>query len=152
MAGLQPIIVFHGRHFVRHLGICNPIFVTLLYIMSGVILRNFEENDVFLSNCFSEVHKRGIHTQTHTDTHDDSIRRNAMRWISPKNWRFYTNLFVPGAFRDGRTYRHGQTHTLHRNITPFNSIWDWNGVKTFLSSFGTATSDLTMSSFIQLLT
>ena len=31
----------------------------------------------------SEIHKRGIYTQTHT--YDDSIRRNAMRCISPKN-------------------------------------------------------------------
>ena len=28
MAELQPIIVFHGRHFVRHLGNCNPICQT----------------------------------------------------------------------------------------------------------------------------
>ena len=27
MDELQPIIVFHGRHFVRHLGICNWICV-----------------------------------------------------------------------------------------------------------------------------
>ena len=30
MAELQPIIMFNGRHFVRHLGICNPICVKLL--------------------------------------------------------------------------------------------------------------------------
>ena len=30
MVELQPIIVFHGRHFVRHLGICNRIGVKLL--------------------------------------------------------------------------------------------------------------------------
>ena len=35
MAELEPIIVFHGRHFVRHLGICNPICVKLLQIMSA---------------------------------------------------------------------------------------------------------------------
>ena len=43
----------------------------------------------FSENRFSEVLKRGIHTQTHTDTHTDtnenSIRRNALRCISPKN-------------------------------------------------------------------
>ena len=43
MAELQPIIVFHGRNFVRHLQICNPICVKLLQIMSGVILRNLKE-------------------------------------------------------------------------------------------------------------
>ena len=33
MAEIQPIIVFHGRHF----GICNPICVKLLQIISGVV-------------------------------------------------------------------------------------------------------------------
>ena len=82
MAELQPIIVFQGRHFVRHLGICNPICVKLLHIMSGVNPRNLKK-DVSISNRFSTVHKRGIHTDTHTHTHDDDIRRNAMRCISP---------------------------------------------------------------------
>ena len=30
----------HGRHFVRHLGICNPICIKLLQLMSGVITHN----------------------------------------------------------------------------------------------------------------
>ena len=64
MAELQLIIVFHVRHFVRHLGIFNPIFVKLLQIMSGVIPRNLEKNDDSISNRFHEIHKRG--TQTHT--------------------------------------------------------------------------------------
>ena len=40
MAELQPIIVFQGRRFVRHLGICDRICVKLLQIMFGVIPRN----------------------------------------------------------------------------------------------------------------
>ena len=40
MAELQPIVVFNGRHFVRHLGICNPIYVNLLPLMCGVITHN----------------------------------------------------------------------------------------------------------------
>ena len=94
MAELQPIIVFHGRPIFRHLGICNPICVKLLQIMSGVIPRNLKKNDVSISKRLPGVHKRGIrtdtytHTQTHTHTdthtHDDSNRRNAMRCISPK--------------------------------------------------------------------
>ena len=88
MTELQPIIVFHGRHFVRHLGICNPICVKLLEIMSGVIPRNLKKNDISISNRFPGIHKRGIqthrHIHTHTDTHDDSIRQNAIRCISPK--------------------------------------------------------------------
>ena len=63
MAELQPIIVFHGRHFVRHLGMCNPICVKLLQIMSGVIPHNLK-NDFSNSNRFPEVHTRGTHTHT----------------------------------------------------------------------------------------
>ena len=37
MAELHPIIVFHSRHFVRHLGICKQICVNLLKMMSGII-------------------------------------------------------------------------------------------------------------------
>ena len=89
MTELQAIIVFQGRHFVHHLGICNPSCFKLLQIMSGVIPRKFKKNDVSISNRFPGIHKRGIHTDTHTDrhtyTHDDSIRRNAMHCISPKN-------------------------------------------------------------------
>ena len=65
MAELQPIIVFHGRHFVRHLGFCNPICVKLLQIMAGVIPCNLKKNDVSISNRLSEVHKRGTYTHTH---------------------------------------------------------------------------------------
>ena len=43
MAKLQPIIVFHDLHFVRHLEICNPICVKLLQIISGVILHNLKK-------------------------------------------------------------------------------------------------------------
>ena len=32
--------MFHGRHFVRHLGICNHICAKLLQLMSGVITHN----------------------------------------------------------------------------------------------------------------
>ena len=91
MAELRPIIVFHGRHFVRHLGICKPIFVKLIQVIVWCHSDQFLKNDVSISNRFPEVHKRCIltHTdrQTHTHTHDDSIRRNAMRWIPPKNSR-----------------------------------------------------------------
>ena len=65
MAELRPIIVFHGRHFVRQLEFCNPICVKLLQIMSGVIPRNLK-NVVSISNRLPGVHKRGIQTHTHT--------------------------------------------------------------------------------------
>ena len=92
MTELQPIIVFHGRNFVRHLEICNPICVKLLKIMSGVIPRNLEQKRRLYLKLFSwRPQTRHTHTDTHThthtsrDTHDDSIRRNAMRCISAKN-------------------------------------------------------------------
>ena len=92
MTESQLIIVFHGRHFVRHLGICNPICVKLLQIMSGVISRNLKQKLRLYLNPFSWG-PQTQHTHTHTDretdrqthTHDDGIRRNAMRCISPKN-------------------------------------------------------------------
>ena len=91
MAELQPIIVFLDHYFVRHLEICNPICVKLLQIMSGVIPRNQEKNDVSISNRLPGVHKRGIHTQTHTHTDTQTHRHT------------YT-----------QTYRH--THTPYDDI------------------------------------
>ena len=87
--------MFHSRHFVRHLGICNPICVKLLQIMFCVIPRN-EKKLTSLLNRFPEVHKRGICTHTHrdTNTHDDSIRRNAMPCISPN--KNHLHLFSLG--------------------------------------------------------
>ena len=73
MAELRPIIVFHGRHFVRHLEICNSICIKLLQVMSSAIPS--KKNDVSISNRFLDVHKRGIYTHTdrqtdrHTNTH-----------------------------------------------------------------------------------
>ena len=40
MAKLQPIIVIHRSHFVRHLEICNRFCVKLLQLMSAVITQN----------------------------------------------------------------------------------------------------------------
>ena len=39
-------LVFHGRHFVRHLGICNPICVKLPQLMCAVIMHNSDKNEV----------------------------------------------------------------------------------------------------------
>ena len=49
MAELQSNIVFHGRHFVRHLEICNPIRVKLLQLMCDVITHNpMKKNEVYI--------------------------------------------------------------------------------------------------------
>ena len=86
MAELQPIIVFHGRHFVRHLEICNPVCVKFLQIMSGVIPRNLKKTTSLSQHIFlASTNAAYTDTQTHTNTHDDSIRRNAMHCISPKD-------------------------------------------------------------------
>ena len=95
--------------------------------MSGVISSNLKQKvDVSISNRFPEVHKCGIHKHrhTHTHTHDDSIRRNAMRCISPKNDASVSSSLFQRLFAtDGhRPTDDGQTSTLHHNITPFNSV------------------------------
>ena len=139
MAVLQPIIVFHGRHFVRYLGICYRICVKLLQLTCAVITHNsVKKNEVSVVidgwvtakysvslppfyppswnlkshlcktltgyvRCYSEQFNKTTslsqtvfmrstnaaytYTQTHTQTHDDSRRRNAIRCISPKNGR-----------------------------------------------------------------
>ena len=80
------IIVFHGHHFLRHLGICKPICVKLLQVMFGIIPSNLKEKRGLYLKPFSwGPQTRHTHRQTDTQTHDDSIRRNAMRCISPKN-------------------------------------------------------------------
>ena len=121
-------IVFQGRHFVRHIWICNRICVKLLQVMSGVIPRNLKKTTSLSQTVFmvstnatythththtpthththTQTYTHNRHTQTHTHTHtntnthihnthtpihtdrqththDDSIRRNAMRCISP---------------------------------------------------------------------
>ena len=43
----QPIIVLRGRHFDRHLGICNRICVKLLQLMHAIITHNsVKKNEV----------------------------------------------------------------------------------------------------------
>ena len=90
MAELRPNIVFHGRH----LGICNPICVKLLQVMSGVISSNLKEKRrLYLSRFSRSTNAPYTHTHIHTDTdtdththaHDDGKRRNVMRCISSKN-------------------------------------------------------------------
>ena len=38
-------LALHGRHFVSHLEICNPICVKLLQLMSDAITHNSVENE-----------------------------------------------------------------------------------------------------------
>ena len=78
MNELQPNMVFHGRHFVRHIGICNPICVRFLQVMSGVIPRNLKKNDVSISNRFPGVHKRGIHTHADRQTDRQTLTHTHM--------------------------------------------------------------------------
>ena len=130
---MGPIIVFHGCHFVRYLGICNRICVKFLQLTGAVITHNSLKNEVYINQwlscnqlyCFTAdiiaailefvirfvlipyrlcpllyrtIYKNQFlylkafswgpqtrHTPAHTHTHDESIRWNAMRCISPKN-------------------------------------------------------------------
>ena len=72
MAELQPIIVFHGRHFVPHLGICNTL---IRYVRCH--FEQFKKKTTSLSQtvflrstkaAYTQTH-RHTHTQTHTHTH-----------------------------------------------------------------------------------
>ena len=53
MAELQLITVFHGRHFDRHLEICNRIYVKLPELMSSFITHNLVKNEVYISKWLS---------------------------------------------------------------------------------------------------
>ena len=109
MAELLFIIVFHCRHFVRHLGVCNPIFLKLLQLMSGVIPRNLQKTTSLSQTAFLRS-TNAAHTQTHADTHthtdkhDDSIRRNIRRCISP-NRTIHTGQNMPDKRYPDKTCR-----------------------------------------------
>ena len=68
MAELQSIIVSHGRHFFRYLGICNPICVKLLQIMPGVISHNLKKSSLF-QTIFLASTNAAYTPDTHTNTH-----------------------------------------------------------------------------------
>ena len=67
MDELRPIIVFHGPHFVRYLGICNPICVKLLQVMSRVIPRKLKRRRLYLKPFSRRPQTRHTHTHTQTD-------------------------------------------------------------------------------------
>ena len=69
MAELRPVIVVHGRLFVRHLEICNPICVKLLQAMSGVIPRNLKKRLLYLKSFCWRPQMRPTHIRTRTRTH-----------------------------------------------------------------------------------
>ena len=61
--------MFHGRHFVRYLGICNPICVKLLQVMSGVIPCNLKKKSLSQTLFLKSTNAAYTHTHTHTQTH-----------------------------------------------------------------------------------
>ena len=85
MTELEQIIVFHGHHFVRHLGICNRICVKLLYIMSGVIQSNLKKtmylSQTVLLRSTNVAHK---HERTHARTHASLFGLSSLsfQWFS----------------------------------------------------------------------
>ena len=50
MNELQPIMVFHVRNFVRHLGICKQIDVKLLQLICAVIAHKSMEKRSLYNN------------------------------------------------------------------------------------------------------
>ena len=88
MVELQRIKVFHARNFVRHLGICKSDLCQTLTAYVRYYSTQFKRKIRFSSQTVFLRSTNSAYTQTHrqTDTHihDDSIRRNAMRCISPK--------------------------------------------------------------------
>ena len=69
MAELQPNVVFHGRHFVRHLEICNPICVKLLQITFRVIPRNLKKpTSLSQTVILASTNTAYGHTDRHTHT------------------------------------------------------------------------------------
>ena len=70
MAELQLIIVFHCRHFVRHLGICNRICIKL-YISRALLLRTIRwKNEVtmLINGCFTSNYSvDGRHVVRHLE-------------------------------------------------------------------------------------
>ena len=143
MAELQPIIVFHGRHFVRYLGICNPICVKFLQVMSGVIPRNLKKRRRLYLKPFSwgpqprHTHTH-TYTHTHTHTHGDSNRLNAMRCISPKHvcvWNVVSTLNVIGCVRGELAVPRAKKATLRRRSLTYTDTSLWNAWKSRLLPF-----------------
>ena len=90
MTELLPIILFHGRYFFCHLGICNPICVKLL----GYVRCHFEQFKkrwrLYLKPFSWGPHTRHTHTDIHTTI--ASIRRNAMLCILPINHCLFVSI------------------------------------------------------------
>ena len=107
MAELQPIIVFHGSHFIHHLGICNLICVKLLQIMSGVISHNLKKRSlsqsIFLASTNAAYRQAYIqaYRQAHIQAHRHGHRH--ARTHACTRTRTHTH-------RDRQTHRHTHTH------------------------------------------
>ena len=118
MDELQQNIVFHDRHFVCHIGICNPICVRLLQVMSGVIPRNLKKT-TSLSNRFPEFHKRDTrrhrHTDTQTHTHTNTYTHTHSHTHTHKHTHIQTHTHT-----HARTHActHARTHTRTQTEKP----------------------------------
>ena len=121
MAELQPIIVFHGCHFVRHIGICNPNCVKLLQDMSGSIPSNLKETTSHLKpfpwrsqTRLTHAHTH-THTQTHTQTHT-TIAIGEMQCLASKNDSFFQmdkNRMAVVKYGHRKTFHHKVVSSLY---------------------------------------
>ena len=126
MAELRPNIVVHGRNFVRHVGICNPICVKLLQVMSSVIPSNLKHKWRLYLKPFSwgpqtrhthtqtdtRTHARTHHTHTpHTHTHT-LLKGGSQEWQCVKSGKKYENI---SCFLDvnWRSWLNGQIFLFH---------------------------------------
>ena len=112
---LHPIIVFHGRHFVCHLGICNPICLEHLQIMSGVIPRNLLKKRLLYLQPFSWRPQTRIHTDAHTQTHTQTHMTIAISEMQCVAFRLKMKLSVSATV--------GCRRTLLRPRTVWTGIW-----------------------------
>ena len=109
-------IPLHGRHFVRHLGICNPICIKLLQLMSGVITHNSvkKRSLILISGWVTAKYSvHGRHFARHFGICNQICVKllQVMSGVIPRNLKETTSLsqtVFPGSTT--AAYTHARTH------------------------------------------
>ena len=104
MAELQPIIVFHGRHFVCHLCIFSRIYVKLLQLISGIIPHKSVKNEIsILINGWVTVNYCVLQPPFCPPSwcHSAQFKKKRRLCLKPLSWRPQTR----------HTHRHTDTQT-----------------------------------------
>ena len=98
MAELHPIIVFHGHHFVRHLGICNPMCQTLTGYIRCYSAQVEKKTRLYLKpfSCGPQTWHRQTDRHTHTHTHGHTtITQGEMQCVA-----FYLKIIYHGLLKN----------------------------------------------------